>query len=139
MSRIRLLVIGAILILTLTTVAQQTTTSSNAHDAMGGGPSVERQLTLLTEKLDLTADQQTKTKTILQQLDDSTQKIMQDESMSRDERMGNVRTCHHQADKELRAILNDDQKKKLDQFEQEPHPEMHGSVNAATMQPAPQN
>ncbi len=94
-------------------------------------PAVETQLNVLTEKLDLTADQQAKTKTILQQLDDSTQKIMQDESMSRDERMDNVRTCHHQADKELRLILNDDQKKKLDQFEQEPHPEFHGSASAA--------
>jgi hypothetical protein len=135
MNRIRLLVTGTILMFALTTLAQQTTSSSNAHDAMGGGSMVEKQLILLTEKLELTADQQTRTKTILQQLDDSTQKMMQDESMSRDERMGNVRTYHHQADRELRAILSDDQKKKLDQFEQEPHPEMHG--NAATP-PAPQ-
>ncbi len=134
MSRIRLLVTGTILMFALTTVAQQTTTSSNAHDSMGGGPTVEKQLTLLTEKLDLTADQQAKTKNILQQLDETTQKIMQDESMSRDERMGNVRTCHHQADKELRAILSDDQKKRLDHFEQEPHPEFHGNANSATPQ-----
>jgi Spy/CpxP family protein refolding chaperone len=138
MNRIRLFVAGTILMFTLSTVAQQSTTNSNAHDAMGDGPTVEKQLTLLTEKLDLTADQQTKTKTILQQLDETTQKIMQDESMSRDERSDNVRTCHHQADKELRRILNDDQKKKLDQFEQEPHPEMHVNVNAPTPPPAPQ-
>jgi hypothetical protein len=138
MNRIRLLATGTILMFALTTFAQQTTTSSDAH-ATVGAPAVETQLNVLTERLDLTADQQAKTKGILQQLDASTQKIMQDESMSRDERMGNVRTCHHQADKELRAILSDDQKTKLDQFEQEPHPECHGNANAATPPlPAPQ-
>ena len=138
MNRIRLLVTGAILLFALTTLAQQTGTSSVATGK--GAPTVEKQLTLLTEKLDLNGDQQIKTKTILQQLQDATQKIMQDESMSRDERMANVRTYHYQADKELRQILGDDQKKKLDQFEQESHPEFHSNVNAATQPPpsAPQ-
>jgi hypothetical protein len=133
MNRIRLLVTGTILLFALTAFAQQATIS-DAHSASSAAATVETQLNMLTEKLDLTADQLAKTKTILQQLDDSTQKIMQDESMSRDERMGNVRSSHHQADKELRAILSDDQKKKLDQFEQEPHPEFHGNANGATMQ-----
>jgi hypothetical protein len=128
MNRNRLLAIATILLAALTTVAQQATTSSDA--------TVQQQLNLLTEKLDLTSGQQARTKTILQQLNDATQKIMQDESMSRDERMSNVRTCHYQADKELRLLLNDDQKQKLDQFEQEPHPEFHGNANAATPSPA---
>lgn len=133
MSRIQLLVTGTILLFALTTFAQQATISSGEHGT-SSVPTVETQLNLLTEKLDLTADQQAKTKTILQQLDGTTQKIMQEESMSHDERMDNVRNCHHQADKELRAILSDDQKKKLDQFEQEPHPEFRGNANGATMQ-----
>jgi len=29
-------------------------------------------------------------------------------------------------------FLNDDQKKKLDQLEQEPHPELHGNLDGAT-------
>ena len=36
------------------------------------------------------------------------------------------------ADKKIREILNDDQKKKLDQLEQEPHSELHGNLNGAT-------
>jgi len=43
--------------------------------------------------------------------------------------------CHEKADKKIREILNDDQKKKLDQLEQEPHPELHGSLNGATPPP----
>ena len=37
----------------------------------------------------------------------------------------------------IRDILNDDQKKKLDQLEQEPHPELHGNLHGET-QPPPQ-
>jgi hypothetical protein len=130
MNRVRLLVIGSLVTFALTTVAQQATPGS-------GGSVVEKQLASLTEKLDLTADQQAKTKTILQQLDAATQKTMQDESVSRDERMDNVKSYHHQADKELRQILSDDQKLKLDQFEQQPHPEFHPNANAATPASSP--
>jgi hypothetical protein len=38
--------------------------------------------------------------------------------MSREERLGMVRACREKADKKIREILNDDQKKKLDQLEQ---------------------
>ena len=128
MNRIRLLAMGTILMLALTTVAQQTTTSNGAHGATGGGvPTVQKHLKLLTEKLDLTGDQQAKIKPILQELHDGTQKVIQDESMSREERLGKVRACREKADKEIREILNDDQKKKLDQLEHEPHSELHGN------------
>jgi hypothetical protein len=58
-------------------------------------------------------------------------KLVQDENMSRDERMSKVRDSRYAADKKIRAILNDDQKKKLDQLEQEPHSELHGKVSGA--------
>ena len=66
---------------------------------------------------------------------------MQDESMSREERLGHVRAWREKADKKIREILNDDQKKKLDQLEQGPHSELHGNLNGATPPPprAPQN
>ena len=145
MNRIRLLAIGTMLMFALTTVAQQTTTqpggpakgvSGDAHD--GGVPTVEGHLKVLTEKLDLTGDQQVKIKPILQELHGATQKLVQDESMSREERLGKVRACREKADKKIREILNDDQKKKLDRLEQEPHPELHGNLNGATPPPPPQ-
>src|ERR1700722_16479371 len=122
MNRIRLLALGTILMLALTTVAQQATTSSNGHGGSDGVSAVEAHLKLLTEKLDLTGDQQAKTKPILQEMQGATEKFMQDESMSREERMDNVRTCRHKADREMRKMLSDEQKKKLDQLEEEMHP-----------------
>jgi hypothetical protein len=64
---------------------------------------------------------------------------MQDESMSRDERLDNVRACRYKADRELRKMLSDEQKQKLDQLEQEMHPGLHGNTNGAAPPPAPQN
>ncbi|PYX02558.1 MAG: hypothetical protein DMG86_06740 [Acidobacteria bacterium] len=142
MNRFRLLAIGTTLMLALTTAAQQAPTSSDAHGGSGGGvPTVQEQLKVLTEKLDLTGDQQAKIKPILRELHGAMQKLVQDESMSREQRLGNVRACREKADKKIREILNDDQKKKLDQLEQEPHPELHGNLNGATLPPprAPQN
>jgi Spy/CpxP family protein refolding chaperone len=106
----------------------------------GGAATVEKQLKVLTEKLDLTDDQQAKVQTIVQELHEATQKLVQNESMSRQERLDNVRACRYKADKEIREILNDDQKKKLDQLEQEPHSELHEKLNGATLPPprAPQ-
>lgn len=130
MNRIRLVVIATMLILALTTVAQQTAQPAMTNDAHGqsndGVPPVEKHLQVLTEKLDLTTDQQAKVKPILQQMQDSTQKFMQDESMSRAERMDNVKLCRYKADKEIRKVLSDDQKKELDQLEQD-HPDLHGN------------
>jgi Spy/CpxP family protein refolding chaperone len=136
MNRIRLLAVGTMLMFSLTTVAQQATTSGDAHGGKGGDvPTVEKHLKVLTEKLDLTGDQQAKINPILQELHDGTQKVMQDESMSREERLGHVRLWREKADKRIREILNDDQKKKLDELEQEPHPELHGNLNGATPPP----
>jgi Spy/CpxP family protein refolding chaperone len=131
MNRFRLLAIGTMLMLAPTVVAQQAATrssdpvKSNAH--RNGVPTVEGHLKLLTEKLALTSDQQTKIKPILQELHDATLKAVQDESVSREERIDHVRASREKADKKMREILNDDQRKKLDQLEHEPHSELHGN------------
>jgi hypothetical protein len=128
MNRIRLLAIGAVLGFTLTAAAQQPATGADTQ-VEGGVPSAEVQLKMLTERLDLTGDQQARIKSILADLQAASQKFIQDESMSRDERMDNVRAWRHKTDRRIREQLNDDQKKKLDQLEQEPHPELHGNLN----------
>ena len=131
MNRFRLLAIGALLTATLAVVAQQTTTKPGDP-----APGVDAHLKVLSERLDLTAAQQAKLKPILQEMQGTSQKLMQDETMSRDERMNKVRACRDKADKKAREFLSDEQKKKLDQLEAEPHPELHGDAQPT---PAPQN
>ena len=128
MTRVRALAIGTVMF-ALTTVAQQTTPSNSipaGHDV----PTAQEQLKVLTERLDLTSDQQAKIKPILQDLHDATVKIIADKSLSREERLAKIKPRRYETDKRIRAFLNDDQKKKLDQFEQEPHPEMHGNLSS---------
>ena len=123
----------------LAVLAQQTATkpgaSSRGGGEGGGMPAVEEQLTVLTEKLDLTGSQRAKVRPILQKLHDATEKLMQDERLSREERLAKVRPQRNQADKKIRALLNDDQKKKLDQYLAGPHREMHGGLSGAAAPP----
>jgi hypothetical protein len=100
-----------------------------------GLPTVKDQLKVLSDKLDLTGDQQTKVEPILRSLHDATLKLMQDKSLSEQERLNKVRPLRLDTDKKLREILNDEQKKKLDAYEQGPHPEMHGDLNGKAQPP----
>ena len=140
MNRFRLLAIGTMLIIALTAPAQQTATgpSGTGKDEHGQGaaqgdvPTVEQQLKVLTEKLDLTGDQQARITPVLQELHDATQKVVQNKRLSREERLAKVRPQREKADKRIRAVLNEDQKKKLDRYERGPHPEMHGNLSGTT-------
>jgi Spy/CpxP family protein refolding chaperone len=132
MNRIRLIAIGSMLLIAPAMLAQQTATEPGrplegavlASDL----PDIGNQLKVLTEKLDLTAHQQPKVKTILQELHDSTQKIMQDKTISRDQLLNKVRPLRMNANSKMREILGDEQKKKLDQYLRGPDPATHGTL-----------
>lgn len=98
-------------------------------------PTVQEQLDVLNKKLGLTAKQQAKVKPILQQLHDATENVMRDQTLSREERLARVRPQRQMADKKMRTILDDEQRKKLDQYEQGPHREVHGTLSG---KPKPQ-
>jgi Spy/CpxP family protein refolding chaperone len=141
----RLLAIGTMLLVALTAPAQQTATAPGRTDkeehgkrgADGGVPTVATQLNVLTEKLDLADDQQARIKPILENLHDATQKLVEDKSLSPEERLAKVRLQRYKVDKQIRESLSDDQKKKLDQYLQGPHSEMHGSLSGAASPPRP--
>jgi Spy/CpxP family protein refolding chaperone len=132
MNRFRLLAIGTLLLFALATTAQQATTSASTKSPSvgehAGVPTAEGQLTFLAARLDLSTDQQQKIKPILRELHDATVKLVQDQSISREERLSKIRDSRYAADNKIRMLLNDEQRKKLDQVEQEPHPELHGDV-----------
>jgi hypothetical protein len=90
---------------------------------------VEAQLKLLMHALDFTGEQQTRIEPVLEQLHEATIRLMHDGGLSREERLRRVTPARYQADGKIRAVLSEGQKAKLDQFEQEPHPEMHEGLN----------
>jgi Spy/CpxP family protein refolding chaperone len=132
----RIPLVAMISMLAIGALAQQSaaTPGSGAQDSL---PSVEEQLKVLNEKLDLTAEQQTEIKPILQHLHDTTENAMQDHNLSNQERLAKVRPQRLMADKKMREILSDEQKKKLDQYEKGPHREMHGTLSGTPKPPAP--
>jgi len=91
----------------------------------GGGPqgqrrpSVEDQVKNLTERLTLTDDQQAKVKTILEDTRAEMGKVMQDDSMSREDKMAKGRALREAANGKIRDLLTDDQKKKFDDLQKE--------------------
>ena len=146
MNLYRSFAIVAVLIVTLAATAQQPSTTpsatGNQHNqgnTQSSLPSVEQQLKSMTAKLDLTSDQQAKITPILQQLHDATLKLMQNSSLSNDQRLSKIRPERYKTRDEIRAVLNEDQKQKLDEYLQGPHSEMHGSITGTTPPPQPEN
>jgi Spy/CpxP family protein refolding chaperone len=145
MNRFHSLAFGAILIFALNVPAQQTAAAPGSADQGRQAPSAmqddvrsaDDQLKILTIKLDLTDAQQAKIKPILQDLHDATVQISQDPSLSRDERLARVRPLRFKVHDQIREILNDEQRKKLEQYMQVPHTEMHGNLSGATPSPQP--
>jgi hypothetical protein len=98
-------------------------------------PTIEQHLKMLTEKLDLTAEQQAKIRPILQRMQEQWQIVMRDTSLSEQARHDKMKSVRDQVDKQARPILDKTQKKKLDDLEQESHPASHGNGNGATQPP----
>jgi Spy/CpxP family protein refolding chaperone len=132
MNRLRLLAVATVLVFALGAVAQQTTTP-DAH-AVAVAP-VEQHLKVLSEKLALTTDQQDKVRPILQEMHDGSQKLEDDQSLTADQRHEGMVPVFMKADKALREILTDDQKKKLDEMEAQMHGGPHGNSHGATAAP----
>ena len=90
MRFIALIAIMSISIVTNAVLAQQSATKPEAQ-RQEGLPTVKGQLSVLSEKLGLSAMQQAKIKPILQQLHEATENIMRDQTLSQEERLAKVR------------------------------------------------
>jgi Spy/CpxP family protein refolding chaperone len=121
MHRLRFLATSAVLACAVMAAAQPPQTSSSA-----AAPGLEQHMTMLTEKLSLTSDQQAQLRPILGDMLAARERIFQDESMSPDERADIAKAEFYKADRKVRLTLTDDQKKKLDEFEQQMHHGTHG-------------
>ena len=130
MNRVRLFTIGTMFVAALAMLAQQTSTKFSS-EAARNFPTVDAQMKVLTEKLDLTSEQQSKIRSIMQKLRDYSVKLMQDESLTQEERLAKVRPARMEAGKKVREFLTDEQKKKLEAYLQGPHREMHGDLSGS--------
>ena len=85
---------------------------------MGHRPmmSVDDQIKHLSKKLDLSADQQTKLKPILEDQRKQMEAIHSDSSLSREDRMTKMQALRQSSDTQIKSVLNDDQQKSFDKM-----------------------
>lgn len=79
----------------------------------------DQQLRHLARALDLSSDQQSQLKPILEEQDQKMQSLWQDQSMSREDRHGKMMELRQESNSRIEAVLNDQQKQKFEQMQQD--------------------
>lgn len=88
-------------------------------------PSIDDQVRVLTQELNLNDDQQGKIKTVLVDQREQASTVIADSSLTRDDKVQKIRALREATIAKVRGVLNDDQRKKLDQMLEGPseHPQ----------------
>lgn len=84
----------------------------NMHEHRGMDP--DEQLKHMTKQLDLSADQQSQIKPILESQHQQMQALWQDQSASREDRHAKMQSIHQDTSSKIEAVLNDTQKQKYE-------------------------
>src|SRR5581483_10930054 len=82
-------------------------------------PDPNRQIKMLTKRLNLTTDQQNQILPILTDRQQQMQTIHADASLSTEDRRAKMRSVREDSDTKIRGVLTDDQKKTYDQMQQQ--------------------
>jgi Spy/CpxP family protein refolding chaperone len=110
----------------------------------GGGHRMDpdKMLAHMTKRYNLTADQQSQIKPILQDQQQQMQALRSDTSTSRDDKRAKMMSMHQDAQQKIEAVLTDEQKQKFeaDQQKMQEHRagHMHGGQGADAGQPPAQ-
>jgi hypothetical protein len=94
-----------------------------------GRPSIDDQVKMLSQELSLNTDQQAKLKNILEDQHQQAMTFVNDNSMSREDKIQKIRVLREATITKARGIMNDDQKKKLDaMLQQQQQPGVHSGA-----------
>jgi hypothetical protein len=129
MKQLRTLALLAVCAFALSAFAQQTPpadTHEGHEHGQGQGmdhrmPTTDEMVQTMSERLSLTDDQKPKVRKIAEETRKKMDAMNAGTSMSREDRMAKMRKLHDDAMSQVRTILNDDQKKKLDEWQKEMH------------------
>jgi periplasmic protein CpxP/Spy len=86
--------------------------NQNMHGHRGMDP--DMQLKHMTKQLDLSADQQSQIKPILESRQQQMQTLWQDQSLSREDRHTKMQSIQQDTSSKIEAVLNDTQKQKFE-------------------------
>jgi Spy/CpxP family protein refolding chaperone len=114
---------AGLLIISQTSQALQTAPAAQEQGAMGGhargAMTPESRLKMLTEKLDLTEDQQAKLKPILEDESQQAKALHEDTSLAPADRRAKMKELHASSTEKINAVLTPDQQTKWKQMQQE--------------------
>ena len=116
--------VAGLMLVGQTSHALQTATAPQANGAMGGGSTMgpmtpENRLKMLTEKLNLTEDQQAKLKPVLEDQSKQIKAIHDDASLAPADKQAKMKEVHESSTEKINAILTPDQQTKWKQMRQE--------------------
>ena len=84
------------------------------HGGRRGRMDADKQAKMLTDTLNLTKDQQSKVKSILSARDNQMQSLMQNQSLSREDKHAKFEQMRGDTDSQIRSVLTGDQQQKFD-------------------------
>ena len=93
---------------------QDSQTPQAGHHQRGEGMTADAQLDHMSQTLNLTDDQKTKIKPILEDSMKQMQTVRQDTSLSQEDRRSKMQQIHESTMSQIKPILNADQQKKLE-------------------------
>lgn len=93
--------------------------------------SPEHRMEMLSKRLNLTADQQTKLMPVITERQQQIRSILQDSSLSREDRMAKIRTVRKDSNAKIEALLTDQQKQNFEQLQQQMRQRAHGHRSQA--------
>lgn len=98
---------------------QQQPGATSQSQGMAGRPSIDDQVRILSDQLNLTTDQQAKVKNVLEDQHSQAMTVFQDNSLAREDKIQKIHALRDATIAKVRTSLNDDQKKKFDQMVQQ--------------------
>lgn len=120
MRMLKITILFCALLLALAALALQSPAGQDNQGRHGmGREGAEDPVKMLSEKLNLSDDQQTKIKAIFADQHQQMQAIRDDSSLSQDDKRSKMHSLRDATHAKIREILNDDQKQKFDQMVQE--------------------
>ncbi len=130
MKLMRIVTLFAACLFAMAVSAQQNPPAQESGEHKHGGQAgrmgnMDDMMQELTTKLNLTADQQTKVKAILEENHQKMQATMKDESLSKEDKHAKMKEMHNAVHAQVRDVLTDDQKPKFDAMVKDMENNMH--------------
>ena len=124
MSSFKTIAAGAVVFLAMSVQAQPAATDTQSAEMQAMHARVmaaDEHLKALLVKLNLNAEQQSTVIRILFELQDETMRVVENDKLSHEEQLAQIKTLRSMAHTHIFASLNDEQKKTVDEFMHAPH------------------